>query len=90
MQKTAYSPILSFVYNSDTGVEGIESDVAEVYVNDDVLVVNAEAQVAIYTIAGQLVENVTVEGSYDLSHLAGGMYVIKVVTDNATTLKYVK
>lgn len=90
LQKTAYSPILSFVYNSDTGVEGIESDVAEVYVNDDVLVVNAEAQVAIYTIAGQLVENVTVEGSYDLSHLAGGMYVIKVVTDNATTLKYVK
>jgi hypothetical protein len=90
LQKTAYSPVLTFVYNEGTGIEGVENDAAEVYVHNDILVVNADAQVQIYTIAGQMVENVAVEGMYDLSHLAHGVYVIKVVTDEATTLKYVR
>lgn len=90
LQKTAYSPVLTFVYNSDTGIDDVENDAAKVYIHNDILVVNADAKVEIYTIAGQMVENVAVEGMYDLSHLAGGVYVIKVVTDEATTLKYVR
>lgn len=91
LQKTAYSPVVSFVYNSGTGIEGVESEAAQVYVTDaNVLVTNGEADVEIYTMAGQLVEQTAVEGSYDLNHLAGGVYVIKVAADEVVTLKFVK
>lgn len=91
MQKTGYSPVVSFVYNSGVGVEGIVEDAAEVYVTEaNVLVTNGNADVEIYTMAGQMVEKVAVEGSYDLNHLAGGIYVIKVAGNDVVTLKFVK
>ena len=93
-KNTAYSDVISFVYSSDTGVEGVTSDEAKVYVNSENVVVLADAEmVEIYNMAGQLVESANVEGlsTFDINHLATGAYVIKVTTtDGVVTLKHVK
>ena len=92
--KTAYSDVMTFVYNADTGVEGVTSDEAKVYVNSENVVVLADAEmVEIYNMTGQLVESANVEGlsTFDINHLATGAYVIKVTTaDGVVSLKHVK
>ena len=93
-KNTAYSPVVSFVYNSGAGVEGVTNDEAKVYVNNENVVVFGEAQmVEIYNVGGQLIESAQVEGlsSFDINHLATGAYIIKVIAaDEVVTLKHVK
>ena len=93
-KNTAYSPVVSFVYNSEAGVEGVTNDEAKVYVNNENVVVFGEAQmIEIYNVGGQLIESAQVEGlsSFDINHLATGAYIIKVIAaDEVVTLKHVK
>lgn len=93
-KNTAYSPVVSFVYNSGAGVEGVTNDEAKVYVNNENVVVFGEAQmIEIYNVGGQLIESAQVEGlsSFDINHLATGAYIIKVIAaDEVVTLKHVK
>lgn len=93
-KKTDYTPVMSFVYSAQAGVEGIATDgERKVYVTaDDVLMLGAgEAEVAVYAITGQLVASVKASGSYSLDTLAAGTYVIKVKNvDGVTTVKFVK
>ena len=93
-KNTAYSPVVSFVYNSGAGVEGVTNDEAKVYVNNENVVVFGEAQmIEIYNVGGQLIESAQVEGlsSLDINHLATGAYIIKVIAaDEVVTLKHVK
>ncbi len=93
-KNTAYSPVVSFVYNSGAGVEGVTNDEAKVYVNNENVVVFGEAQmIEIYNVGGQLIESVQVEGlsSLDINYLATGAYIIKVISaDEVVTLKHVK
>ena len=93
-KNTAYSPVVSFVYNSGAGVEGITNDEAKVYVSNENVVVFGTAQsVEIYNIGGQLIEKANVEGqsTLDINHLATGAYIIKVISaDEVVTLKHVK
>lgn len=93
-KNTAYSPVVSFVYNAGVGVEGITNDEAKVYVSNDNVVVFDKAQaVEIYNLSGQLVEQANVEGqsTLDINNLATGAYIIKVITeDGVVTLKHVK
>lgn len=92
-QKTAYSAVRTFVYNSDTGIDEVATDNSGVYVNnEDVLVIDGDAaQVDIYAVSGQLIESVSVTGDYDLKHLATGAYVIKVASSDGTfAVKFVK
>lgn len=92
-QYTDYSAVVSFVYSSAAGIEDVTTDKAIIRVtNENVLMLaDQSAQVEIYSISGQLVESVAAEGSYDLNHLASGMYVIKVTTSaGVTSLKMVK
>ncbi len=92
--KTDYTPVMSFVYSAEAGVEGIVTDGEDkVYVTaDDMLVLGSEeAEVAIFAITGQLVASVKASGSYSLDNLAAGTYVIKVRNSaGVTTVKFVK
>ena len=93
-KNTAYSPVVSFVYNSEAGVEGVTNDEVKVYVSNENVVVFGEAQmVEIYNVGGQLIESAQVEGqsTFDINHLATGAYIIKVIAaDEVVTLKHVK
>ncbi len=94
-QKTNYSNVYTFVYSSDTGVDGVNADNKNVYITpENVLVLGANAtDVAIFAVSGQLIANVDVNGltTYDLSSLASGAYIVKVKCDEGViTLKYVK
>ncbi len=92
--KTAYSDVMSFVYNAGVGVEGITNDEAKVYVSNENVVMCANAEsVEIYNIDGKLIETANVEGvsTFDINHLATGAYIIKVIAaDEVVTLKHVK
>lgn len=93
-KKTDYTPVMSFVYSAEAGVEGIATDGEDkVYVTaDDMLVLGSEeAEVAIFAITGQLVASVKASGNYSLDNLAAGTYVIKVRNSaGVTTVKFVK
>ena len=93
-KNTAYSEVISFVYNAGVGVQGIKNDEAKVFVNNENVVVFGNAQtVEIYNIGGQLVEvaNVEDQSTLDINHLDTGAYIIKVISNNdVVTLKYVK
>ena len=94
-KNTAYSSVVSFVYSSQAGVEGVANDENNVYVSiDNVVVLGNNAKIVeIYNIGGQLVESANVEGqsTFDINHLAAGAYVIKVASANdVVTLKHVK
>ena len=86
--------VVSFVYNSEAGVEGVTNDEVKVYVSNENVVVFGEAQmVEIYNVGGQLIESAQVEGqsTFDINHLATGAYIIKVIAaDEVVTLKHVK
>ena len=93
-KNTAYSDVISFVYSSDTGVEGVTNDEEKVYVSNENVVVFGNAQmIEVYNISGQLVEVVNVDGqtTFDINHLSTGAYIIKVISSNdVVTLKHVK
>ena len=93
-KNTAYSEVISFVYNAGAGVQGIKNDEAKVFVNNENVVIFGNAQtIEIYNIGGQLVEvaNVEDQSTFDINHLATGAYIIKVISNNdVVTLKYVK
>ena len=86
--------MISFVYSSDTGVEGVTNDEEKVYVSNENVVVFGNAQmIEVYNISGQLVEVVNVDGqtTFDINHLSTGAYIIKVISSNdVVTLKHVK
>jgi hypothetical protein len=90
---TDWSTVMNFGYSSESGIDDVTTDKAEVYVTiDDVLVLSGKpSQVGIYSISGQLVASVYAESTYDLSGLAHGAYII-VVSDGVEfkTIKYVK
>ncbi len=93
--KTAYSDVMTFVYSSAAGIDGVVADENEgkVYVtaNDELVLGNSEAEVAIYAVTGQLVNMVTAAGNYSLDYLATGTYIIKVKNENGiSTVKFVK
>ena len=93
--KTTDWKVISAYYRGEgAGVEGVVSDDAKVYVNNENVIVFGEAKaIEIYNVAGQLVEVVNVEGAstLDINYLAKGAYVIKVVkAETVVVLKYVK
>lgn len=93
--KTTDWKVISAYYRGEgAGVEGVVSDDAKVYVNNENVIVFGEAKaIEIYNAAGQLVGVVNVEGAstLDINYLAKGAYVIKVVkAENVVVLKYVK
>ena len=92
LKKTGYSPVLTFVYNSEAGIDNVGADAETVFIADDVLVLSGyKSSVDIYTVSGQLIDSVEASEDYDLSHLASGIFVIKVATDaGVKTFKYVK
>lgn len=93
-KKTDYTEVMSFVYSSQSGVEGIDADAeGKVYItnNNELVLGNEDAEVAIYAITGQLVNVVTATGNYSLDWLAAGTYVVKVKNNaGVTTVKFVK
>lgn len=96
LNKTEYSAVRSFVYSSDTGIDGVVNDEKpEIYVTvDDQLVLGGIATyVEVYSLDGKLTKTADVAEllTLDLSELASGIYVIKVVTvDGVVTVKCVK
>ncbi len=91
---TDYTPVLTFVYNSSTGIDDVTSEKAQVYVTpSDMLMLSGEvSQIEIYAISGQLINATTIAGtSYDLSNLAPGAYVIRVNNGaEVSVVKFVK
>ena len=91
---TDWKVITAYYRGEGSGVEGVVSDDANVYVNNENVVVFGNAEtVEIYNAAGQLVDVANVEGAstLDINYLAKGAYIIKVVAaDKVVVLKYVK
>ena len=91
---TEWTTISAYYRGEGAGVEGVVNDDANVYVNNENVVVFGDAEsIEIYNAAGQLVEIENVEGvsTLDINYLAKGAYIIKVVAaDNVVVLKYVK
>ena len=91
---TEWTTISAYYRGEGAGVEGVVSDDANVYVNNENVVVFSDAEsIEIYNAAGQLVEIENVEGvsTLDINYVAKGAYIIKVVAaDNVVVLKYVK
>lgn len=92
LQKTGYSQVMTFVYNSEAGIESVGDDSEAVYIANDVLVLNsAVSQVDIFTVSGQHVASIEATDDCDLSYLPSGAYVIKVANaTGVTTIKHIK
>ncbi len=91
---TDYTPVVTFVYDSATGIDDVVAEKPQVYVTpSDMLMLPGDvSQVEIYAISGQLINALTVaETSYDLSNLAPGAYVIRVNNGaEVSVVKFVK
>lgn len=91
-ETTDPSEVMTFVYNSEVGIESVGDDTEAVYIANDVLVLNsAVSQVDIYTVSGQHVASIEATDDCDLSYLPSGAYVIKVANSTGvTTIKHIK
>ena len=80
---------LDSVKLTDTGVEvGIKQveDQKDVVINGNLLQFDGYANVTVYNVAGSIVADKTnVSGSFDISGLSGGVYIITVKTKNGKT-----
>ena len=93
-QYTDYTPVLSFVYSSASGVSDVETSDAEAYVDSDCVLrlAGCEAEsVAVYDLAGRcllLVENPGSE--LELKHMPKGAYIIRIEGPNNSAIKWVR
>lgn len=92
---TAYSPVYSFVYSSNLGVDDIVGDAqVAIYVDSEgTLHFGSDVkEVSVYTLAGALVATYTLDGANELSlsHLTQGAYLVTLKGDAVTTLKMVR
>lgn len=92
LQYTDWTPVYSFTYSSEAGVDNITADNADTTrLDDDVtLIAGTDARhITVYNIAGAAIMNFdnAAGKKFDLSPLAAGVYII---TDGKVTLKYVR
>lgn len=89
---TEYSPVMSFVYNKDAGIQSLE--VADVIISNDVLQTEeADASVNVFTLDGKLAMTTVTDSNGDasLEEMDSGSYIVTVVVGGKKhSLKYIK
>lgn len=90
VKTTEYTPVRTFVYNSEAGVENVTADNAKPYVDGDILYIEGGYAFEICDIAGRMVMTGSNSEQTRLDSLVPGAYIIRVYTPNICTLKMVK
>lgn len=85
---TSYTPVVSFVYSTDSGVSDIETDASANYIDAaGTLHLAVAAPVKAYTLDGRLAASYAPASEVDLSALPSGAYIIAV--EGIAPLKYI-
>lgn len=88
---TDYTPVVSFVYSQDAGVDDIEADsTADAYIDGNgTLHATAGLTVNVYTAGGALVATIVTDanGNATLTQLPAGAYIVKAGNDTLKLLR---
>lgn len=90
-QYTDYTPLTTFIYSDEAGIDNVESDGTATSISADGIlhVGDGGGEVRVYTLAGALVLSAEVGegGELSLENLPAGAYIVTV---GSTTLKYIR